>query len=103
MPRSMQVGSKQSGSKAVHSSALTPLGGAQALPAVGAPTPPSDALSVGPSRGKAPPSTLMVHADGAAQEVRGSPRYLQVLGSYAPPAKQVADALEFASQWYAQQ
>jgi len=78
----------------------TPVGGANALPQAESPTVPNQRAEATPARGLGPRAAEMKAAPGAAAELVATERYAQVLGAYAPPVEDVANALAFVSAWY---
>jgi hypothetical protein len=86
------------------SSSLPPLGGADALPSVGAPTPPANdnPVAVSTRKGLHALQAEMNVAENAAKELRSSTLFSQILGPKLGTAQQIADAIDFAAQWYAQ-
>jgi hypothetical protein len=86
------------------SSPLPPVGGADALPSVGAPTPPAadNPVAVSTRKGLHALAAQMDVAENAAKELRTSTLFSQILGPKLGTAKQFADAIDFAAQWYAQ-
>jgi len=81
---------------------LPPVGGANPLPASGAPMPPVGWVPVKPAgaRAFAPPLKSQVEqASAVAQELRATNAYAQFLGAKVPAAGAVADALDFAARW----
>src|SRR5579883_67865 len=80
--------------------ALAPVGEPLTAPVHRAPAVPADRPPPIIGRGRAPISTEMARAPGAAKEVRASARYIQVVGPYAPPAEEMATAIETAHAWY---
>lgn len=95
---------KKNGPKNVnlHPHTIPPVGGAHALPEVGAPTPPADASPVVRNKGrylvKAHRAQLDVALE-AAGELRKSTHFPQIFGARFAVAGDVADALEFAARW----
>jgi hypothetical protein len=83
---------------------LPPVGGADALPSVGAPTPPIDdnPVTVETRRGMRALQSEVDVAENAARELRASTLFPQILGSKLGTADQIADAIDFAAQWSAQ-
>jgi hypothetical protein len=82
--------------------ALPPIGGAHALPEVGAPTPPADGVPVVRDKGrrliKAHRAQLDVALE-AADELRKSTHFADVFGARYAVAHDVANAVEFATRW----
>jgi hypothetical protein len=83
---------------------LPPVGGADALPSVGAPTPPIDdnPVAVETRKGMRALQSEVDVAENAARELRASTLFPQILGSKLGTADQIADAIDFAAQWSAQ-
>ena len=86
------------------SSPLPPVGGADALPSVGAPTPPSDdnPVAMVPRKGLRVYQAEVDVAENAARELRASTLFPQILGTKLGTAQSIADAIDFAAQWEAQ-
>jgi hypothetical protein len=86
------------------SSPLPPVGGADALPSVGAPTPPANGnpVAVDARKGLRALAAEVDVAENAAKELRSSTLFAQILGPKLGTAQQIADAIDFAAQWYAQ-
>ena len=86
------------------SSPLPPVGGADALPSVGAPTPPIHDNPVPPNarRGLRAISGEVDVAESAAAELRSSTLFSEVLSARLGTAQQIADAIDFAAQWDAE-
>jgi hypothetical protein len=85
-------------------SPLPPVGGADALPSVGAPTPPlnDNPVAVDTRKGTRVLQAEVNLAENAARELRASTTFAQALGAKLGTAEQIADAIDFAAQWYAQ-
>ncbi len=85
-------------------SPLPPVGGADALPAVGAPTAPIDdnPVAVDARKGMRAFQAEVDVAENAARELRASTLFPQILAAKLGTAQQIADAIDFAAQWYAQ-
>jgi hypothetical protein len=85
-------------------SSLPPVGGADALPSVGAPTPPHEdnPVAVDPRKGMRVIQAEVDVAANAASELRSSTMFPQVLSSHFGSAEEIADAIEFAARWYAE-
>jgi hypothetical protein len=83
---------------------LPPVGGADVLPSVGAPTPPVDDNPVRPDarKGTRAYAAEVDVAESAARELRASTSFSQILGPKLGTAQQIADAIDFAVQWDAQ-
>jgi len=86
------------------SSPLPPVGGADALPSVGAPTPPihDNPVAVDARRGMRAIQAEVNVAENAARELRASTLFPQILAPKLGTAQQIADAIDFAAQWSAQ-
>ena len=86
------------------SSPLPPVGGADALPSVGAPTPPihDNPVAVDARRGLRAYQAEVNVAENAARELRSSTLFPQALSPKLGTAQQIADAIDFAAQWSAQ-
>jgi hypothetical protein len=85
-------------------SSLPPIGGADALPSIEAPTPPIDdnPVAMDPRSGTRVLQAQVDVAANAAKELRSSALFPEVLTSRLGSAESIADALDFAAQWYAQ-
>ena len=85
-------------------SPLPPVGGADALPSVGAPTPPihDNPVAVDARKGMRAIQAEVNIAENAARELRSSTLFPQALSPKLGTAQQIADAIDFAAQWYAQ-
>jgi hypothetical protein len=85
-------------------SSYPPVGGADALPSVGAPTPPinDNPVAVDPRKGMRVVQAEVNIAESAARELRASTVFPQILSAHFGSAEEIADAIEFAAQWYAQ-
>jgi hypothetical protein len=85
-------------------SPLPPVGGADALPSIGAPTPPLDdnPVAVDPRRGMRAFQAEVDVAENAASELRASTTFPQILSTKFGTAQQIADAIDFAVQWNAE-
>jgi len=85
-------------------SPLPPVGGADALPSVGAPTPPinDNPVAVDARKGMRALQAEVNLAENAARELRASTTFSQILGTKLGTAEQIADAIDFAAQWSAQ-
>jgi hypothetical protein len=81
-----------------------PVGGADALPSIGAPTPPirDNPVTVSTRKGMRAIAAEVNLAENAARELRASALFSQVLGPRLGTAQQIADAIDFAAQWGAQ-
>ncbi len=84
------------------SSPLPPVGGADALPSVGAPTPPPNDNPVAVDPHKRVFQAEADVAENAASELRTSTLFPQILGTKLGTAQSIADAIDFAAQWDAQ-
>jgi hypothetical protein len=85
-------------------SSLSPVGGADALPPAGAPTPPVDdnPVAMDPRKGTRVLQAEVDLAENAASELRASTVFPQILSAHFGSAEEIANAIEFAVQWYAQ-
>jgi hypothetical protein len=83
---------------------LTPVGGADALPSVGAPTPPTNdnPVPTNTRKGLRAFAGEVDVAENAARELRASTLFSQVLSAKLGTAEQIADAIDFAAQWDAE-
>jgi hypothetical protein len=83
---------------------LPPVGGADALPTTTAPTPPvvDNPVAVDPRKGARVIQSEVDVAENAATELRASTVFPQILSAHFGTAEQIADAIEFAVQWYRQ-
>ncbi len=86
------------------SSPLPPVGGADALPAVEAPTPPANGnpVAANAQKGQRVIQAEVNLAESAVLELRSSTLFAQILGPRFGTANEIADAIEFAVQWHAQ-
>ena len=83
------------------SSPLPPVGGADALPSAGAPTPPvnDNPAPVNTRKGMRAFAAEVNVAESAVRELRISTLFSEALGAKLGTAQQVADAIEFAVEW----
>jgi hypothetical protein len=81
---------------------LTPVGGADPLPATGAPTPPvaSNPVASDPRKGTRVLRGEVDVAENAANELRASTTFSQLLSAKLGTADEIANALAFAVAWY---
>jgi hypothetical protein len=83
-------------------SSYPPVGGADALPTTGAPTAPIDEnpVAVDPRKGARVLQAEVDVAENAANELRASTVFPQILSAHFGTAEEIADAINFAVQWY---
>ncbi|MGO8997792.1 MAG: hypothetical protein ACLQVI_31120 [Polyangiaceae bacterium] len=83
-------------------SPLTPVGGADPLPSTGAPTPPveDNPVAVDPRKGLRAIQGEVDVAANAANELRSSTTFSELLSARLGTADSIANALEFAVAWY---
>ncbi|HEY2514087.1 MAG TPA: hypothetical protein VGI39_24640 [Polyangiaceae bacterium] len=88
--------------KATSSNPLPPIGGADALPSLGAPTPPREdnPVAVDARKGVRVYQGEVDVAESAARELRASTMFPGILSSHFGTAEQIADTIDFAAQWY---
>ena len=81
---------------------LTPIGGADPLPVTGAPTPPatSNPVAPDPRKGTRVIQGEMDVAEKAADELRSSTTFSELLSAKLGTADEIANALSFAVAWY---
>ena len=83
-------------------SPLTPVGGADPLPSTGAPTPPveDNPVAADPRKGLHAIQGEVDVAEKAAEELRSSTTFSELLSARLGTADSIANALEFAVAWY---